>query len=183
MSGSVNEFAPAFWALAVEHDIPQAADSSVTADGAEWIWNLVADRYRVPDSIQIVDWYHAYEHLAGAASALYPDNTEAAQLWFKQRRDDLFSGSIHKITAPLDKAGLADHSRYFHTHKRRMQYQEFREDGCPIGSGTVESSIKQFKARLSGPGMRCSRPGAQRMLVIRSAVLARDFDLLWDQAS
>jgi hypothetical protein len=64
-----------------------------------------------------------------------------------------------------------------------MQYQEFREEGYPIGSGTVESGIKQFKARLTGPGMRWSRPGAEQMLVVRAAVLAHDFDPLWAAAA
>jgi len=175
--GSKDEFGPALWTLAVAHDIPQAANVSVTADGADWIWNLTADYY--PDSVQIVDWYHASQHVAQAAQALYPDDEAAAQRWNKQRRRDMYLGAIHCITTPLDNAGLQSHAQYFHTHKRRMQYQEFREQGYPIGSGTVESSIKQFKARLAGPGMRWSRPAAQRMLVIRAAVMTGNFDDLW----
>lgn len=175
--GSKDEFASAFWALAVEHDIPQAADVSVTADGADWIWNLAADYF--PDGVQIVDWYHATQHLAQAAQGLYPADEAAAQRWYKRQRQDLYLGDIHHITTPLDQAGLLSHSQYFHTHKRRMQYQEFREQGYPIGSGTVESGIKQFKARLTGPGMRWSRPAADRMLVIRAAVMSGNFDTLW----
>lgn len=179
--GTVEQFAPALWVEAVNHRVPQAADSSVTADGADWIWNLAAGYF--PDSVQIVDWYHACEHLAGAAHALQPDDPERARRWFKQTQEHLFLGNIHLITALLDNAGLEDHSRYFHTHKRRMRYQEFREEGYPIGSGTVESGIKQFKARLTGPGMRWSRPGAERMLVVRAAVLAGNFDALWRAAA
>ena len=178
--GSVADFGPALWQLAVEQDVPRAFHSSVTADGAEWIWNLAADDY--PDSVQIVDWYHACEHLAQAAHALYPQNPDTARRWFHQKQDDLFKGQIHRITSPLDRADLPDHSRYFHSHKRRMQYQTFREDGYPIGSGTVESAIKQFKTRLTGPGMRWSRPAAEQMLVIRSAVLDHSFDTLWNLA-
>jgi hypothetical protein len=179
--GSVDRFAPALWVEAVNHRVPQAANSSVTADGADWIWNLTADYF--PDSVQIVDWYHACEHLAAAASALCPDDPPAAQRWYKHKREALFKGNLHLITGPLDATGLEGYSRYFHTHQRRMQYQEFREEGFPIGSGTVESGIKQFKARLSGPGMRWSRPGAERMLVVRGAVLARNFDALWQAAA
>ena len=179
--GSVEQFAPGLWVEAVNHQVPQAADSSVTADGAEWIWNLAADYF--PDSVQIVDWYHAGEHLAKAATALYPDDELAATRWYAQRRHHLFKGSIQHITRPLDKVGLEGHSLYFHTHKRRMQYQEFREEGCPIGSGTVESGIKQIKGRLTGPGMRWSRSGAEHMLVIRSAVLGDTFDALWAAAA
>lgn len=179
--GTVQQFAPALWALAVAHDIPTAAESSVTADGAEWIWHLVPDYF--PDSVQIVDWYHATPHLAQAAHALYPDDEAQAQTWYRQRLDDLFAGLIDRITRPLDQAGFTDHSRYFHVHRRRMQYQEFRENGYPRGSGTIESGIKQFKTRLSAAGMRWSRAGVQRMLIIRAAVLGHDFDRLWIKAA
>lgn len=73
-------------------------------------------------------------------------------------------------------------SQYFVTHQRRMQYQAFHEEGYPIVSGTVESGIKQFKARLAGPGMRWSRPAAEQMLVVRAAVMSHSFDALWDAA-
>src|SRR5437762_14309250 len=114
MLGSVSEFAPMFWRLAVEQHIPQSEDTSVTADGAEWIWNLVADLF--PDSLQIVDWYHACQHLAEAAEALYPTNLEASLRWQQERRSDLYLGQIHKITQRLERAGLASLAAYFHTH-------------------------------------------------------------------
>jgi hypothetical protein len=58
-------------------------------------------------------------------------------------------------------------------------YMQCFAEGYPIGSGAIESGVKQYKTRLAGPGMRWSRPGAERMLVIRSAVLNGAFDLLW----
>lgn len=179
--GDSTTFAPAVWPLAVLHDVPDAAVSSLTADGAEWIWNLANDYF--PDSVQILDWYHARQHLHQAAQALHPDQPQLADLWFARRTDDLFAGNIHAITQDLDKHALADHSHYFHTHKRRMQYLEFRENGFPIGSGTVESAVKQFKTRLTSAGMRWNRSNAQRMLVIRAAVLDHSFDSLWAQAA
>ena len=178
--GKVEQFAPAFWALAVKREVPTAAETSVTADGAEWIWNITADYF--PDSMQIIDWYHANQHLAAAAKALYPDDEKMEKQWFKKRQDDLFQGNIWKITKPLDEHGLTEHSHYFHVHQRRMQYQEFQENGYPIGSGTVESGVKQFKARLTGPGMRWSRQAAQWMLLLRAAILGNTFDLLWANA-
>jgi hypothetical protein len=179
--GAVERFAPALWAVAVAHHVPQAADSSVSADGAEWIWNLVADYF--PDSIQIIDWYHATQHLASAAQALFPQDEKKAQTWFKDRLEDLFQGHVARIITPLEQQGLSDETHYFRVHQRRMQYQEFQERGYPIGSGTVESGVKQFKVRLTGPGMRWSRPGADRMLVIRAAVLQGNFDTLWQRAA
>lgn len=179
--GSVVEFRPALWELAVRHDVPRAADSSVVGDGAEWIWNLANDCF--PDSVQVVDWFHACEHLAGAALALYPNDESKAQRWFKQRRDDLFKGHVHTITLWLENFGRSDLAAYFHKHKRRMRYQEFCEEGYPIGSGTVESGVKQFKARLTGPGMQWTRSNAQTMLTVRGAVMANNFDTLWEAAA
>lgn len=178
--GTVTEFGAALWALAVDREVPQAAQVSVTADGAEWIWNLVADLF--PDSVQIVDWFHACQHLAQAAEGLFPGDLQAAQAWQQARRTDLYLGRTHTITQPLEQAGLASLAEYFYKHDRRMQYQEFREQGCPIGSGTVESAIKAFKNRLTGPGMRWSRPAAERMLVLRAAVMSGTFDQLWTLA-
>jgi hypothetical protein len=178
--GDKDEFAPALWALAVERQVPQAADVTVTADGADWIWSLAADLF--PDSVQVVDWYHATEYLARAADALFPTNADAARRWLAERRDDLFAGETHKIIAPLEHAGLTTQAEYFRKHTRRMQYQEFHEQDRPIGSGTIESGIKRFKHRLAGPGMRWSRPAAERMLVLRAAVLSGTFDQLWADA-
>jgi hypothetical protein len=178
--GSADEFAPALWALAWRHGVPTAADSSVTADGAPWIWRLAADLF--PDSIQIVDWYHACEHLARAAHARYPSDEVAAQRWYRQRCTELYKGEVHKIILRLYAAELSEHAHYFETHKRRMQYQTCVEEGYPVGSGIVESAIKQFKHRLTGPGMRWSRPRAEQMLVIRGAVIAHRFDDLWAAA-
>lgn len=179
--GSVEQFAPAIWKLAVDHAIPTAQDSSVTADGAEWIWNLSADYF--PASAEIVDWYHAVERLANAARACFPDDDAQMQRWFKTMRNHLFYGQISHITQDLDDRQLSEHARYFHVHRHRMRYHEFQEAGYPIGSGTVESGIKQFKARLTGAGMRWNRPAAQQMLVLRAAVLGDTFDALWDAAA
>lgn len=178
--GEVNTFAAALWALAVQHGVPTAHRSAVTADGAAWIWNLVGDYF--PDSVQIVDWYHADQHLAEAAQALFPQNETAATGWRKQMQTPLYMGNITPIVTYLNQTQLEEHAHYFLTHHRRMQYLEFREQGFPIGSGSVESGIKQFKARLSGAGMHWSRRGAQRMLTLRAAVLSHTFDDLWDAA-
>lgn len=178
--GEVGCFAPALWRLAVEADVPTAARSSVTADGAAWIWNLAADYF--PDSAQIVDWYHATEHLAEAAHELHPDDADKANAWYKRWLTPLFEGEAWRLAQTLERADLHDQAQYFENHKRRMRYQHFRADGFPIGSGTVESACKQYKARVTGPGMRWSRPGAERMLVIRSAVMSDTFDDLWAAA-
>jgi hypothetical protein len=181
--GSKDDFSPALWALAVQHELPTARNRSVVADGAVWIWDVAEDV--CPDGTQVVDWFHAVEHLSDAAQALYPNPNDAVkrQRWLKTHKDHLYMGRIYKIIAGLNKRGLSHLATYFERHQRRMQYLEFREQGLPIGSGTVESGVKQFKQRLSGTGMRWNHENANRMLVIRSANLSNDFDALWNKVA
>lgn len=173
-------FAPALWALAVAQKVPTAQESCVCADGAAWIWNL-ADEY-FPVSRQIVDWFHAAQHLAQAAAKLYPDDEPKRQRWLKQQRERLYLGQVETVMTTLEAAGLSGDVGYFREHQRRMQYLEFREEGYPIGSGTVESGVKQFKQRLTGPGMRWDPQAAERMVILRAAILSHEFDALWDAA-
>ena len=174
--GDVEQFAPALWALSVEHSVPYAGQVAVTADGAPWIWHLTADLF--PCSTQIVDYYHASQHLAQAAQALYPTDAQAAQHWTTQTKEYLLTDEVWKIIAALHAANLPQHAAYFEDHRYRMLYALFRAQGFPIGSGAIESGVKQFKHRLAGPGMRWSRPGVERMLVIRSVVMHDSFDQL-----
>lgn len=181
--GTKDEFKPALWALAVQHDLPTAHNRSVVADGAVWIWEVAEDV--CPDGQQVVDWFHAVEHLSQAAHALYPNPDDTAQCnrWLKTHKHHLYTGHIHTIIAALHQRDRADLALYFERHQRRMQYLEFRENGLPIGSGTVESGVKQYKQRLCGTGMRWNSDHAQRMLVIRSASLSNQFDDLWQKVA
>jgi hypothetical protein len=181
--GSKDNFAPALWALAVTHQVPTAKERAVVGDGALWVWDVAEDV--CPDGCQVVDWFHAVQHLAEAATALYPDEKDAktrAQ-WLRTYKDHLYMGRVHQIIAALHQRRRADLALYFERHQRRMQYLEFREEGFPIGSGTVESGVKQFKQRLTATGMRWNAQNVQHMLVIRAAVLGNDFHGLWQRAA
>ena len=181
--GSKDDFKPALWALAVHKDLPTARHRSVVADGALWIWDVAEDV--CPDGQQVVDWFHAVEHLSEAAQALYPNDTDATKRksWLKKHKEHLYMGRIHKIIAALHQRERADLALYFERHQRRMQYLEFRENGLPIGSGTVESGVKQYKQRLCGTGMRWNSDNVQRMLVLRSVSLSNAFDDLWQKVA
>jgi len=174
------------WAEARQRHWMHARDTVALGDGAAWVWNVVADQFYT--SRQAVDWYHATQHLAHAAHVLKGEGTAAAQRWFGDRKTLLFQGHADQIAAELTKAAAtpksgADDLRreagYFADNQHRMQYQELREDGFPVGSGMVESACKQFRARLAGPGMRWSRPGLERLLPIRAAIMGHCFDDLW----
>ena len=178
--GDVAAFEGVFWALAVQYAIPYAGLVVVTADGAAWIWRLCADYF--PCAVQIVDWFHACQHLSQVALARFPDDLPAAQHCKEDLKTLLFKGEIHLILQQFQRYALQDDAHYFSQHARRMQYAQFRAAGFPIGSGGVESGVKQFKQRLSGPGMRWSRPALDRMVVLRSAALTDSFDQLWEAA-
>jgi hypothetical protein len=168
--GDVEAFAPALWGLAVQQLVPCAGQVAVTADGAAWIWHLTGDLF--PCATQIVDWYHA-------AAQSHASTDEAAKRFADQLKSDLFQGECFKVILALRNAHLPEAAAYFETHQYRMQYPLFRVDGFPIGSGSTESGVKQYKQRLCRAGMRWSRSGALRMTVVRSAFLDHSFDQLW----
>jgi len=177
------------WAAAKARGWEKADDKQVIGDGIPWIWTLAQDHFY--DGQQVVDWYHGVEHLASIAEMLHSPETRAAKRWYHAAQTSLYQGHAARIAKHLRKkaAGrpeLADdlqrEAGYLEKHKRRMQYQEYREDGYVIGSGMVESGCKQFKARFCGPGMRWSRAGIERLLPIRAAVMSQSFDDVWKAA-
>lgn len=176
--GSVADFAPVLWQLAVQQRVPYAGHVVVTADGAGWIWRLSTDLF--PCSTQIVDWYHASQQAAALAQVRFPDDAAAAQRWHGTLKRDLWQGEIWKIIAQAQAANLP--ANYFVDHQRRMDYPAYRAEGYPVGSGTTESGVKQYKQRLCGAGMRWSRPGVNRMIVLRSAAMGGHFDQRWAAA-
>jgi hypothetical protein len=178
--GSKTEFEPRLWHLACEHDVHTTPKQAVVADGAAWIWNI-AD-YHFPQAYQLVDWYHASAHLAQTAHELHPTDETSRQAWFTTMRHHLYTGSRALIEAALVDTPAASQAHYFATHASRLNYEQARLAGWPLGSGTIESGIKQFKQRFCGAGMRWNMANVQPMATIRGAVLSDSFDDLWDVA-
>lgn len=184
--GGPEQFGRMLWTQAHERGWANAAETQVVGDGAVWIWNL-ADEY-LNSQQKTVDWYHATEHLHDAAKLMHSDNQRRITLWYNAAETLLYQGHAEQIASMIiqraeisatHKDDLLAQATYFENNKRRMNYMELREDGYLIGSGVVESGAKQFKARFTGPGMRWSRDGLNRLLPIRSAVLSNSFDDLW----
>jgi hypothetical protein len=186
--GGAELFGQLVWAEAQARGWEQAMDTQVVGDGAPWIWNLAGEHFY--DSRQVVDWYHATEHLGVAAKLLHGEGSAAAKRWYKRAETKLYQGHAEGIAIELSEA-VANHPEvakdlltqagYFSKNKRRMQYLEMREDEYVIGSGMVESGCKQFKARFCGPGMRWSRAGIQRLIPIRGAIMGDQFDTMWQE--
>jgi len=185
--GGPEEFGQKLWTEAVQRRVPAAQEKVWVSDGAHWIWGLCQDHF--PQAKQIVDWYHAVAHLGCAGQLLYGEGTSQTKRWLERMKTALYQGHAARIAHTLEKLAepcstdlateLRSEATFFRNHQRRMQYLEYRADGWPIGSGCVESTCKQFQARLKGPGMRWSRPGAERMLAIRAIILSQHFFDTW----
>jgi hypothetical protein len=186
--GGPETFGRQVWAEAQARHWSHAAETVVLGDGAPWIWNLAGEHFY--DSVQIVDWYHAKEHLSQAAHLLHGEGTPAAKQWLKEQATTLFEGHAERVANTLDHQAkskrkvaqaLRGHAGYFRDNQRRMQYLERREEDFPIGSGLAESGCKQFRSRFVGSGMRWSRPGAENLLPVRAAIMSRRFDAFWSK--
>jgi hypothetical protein len=187
--GGPEVFGKKMWAKARDRHWEYAEDSIVIGDGALWIWNLAGEHFY--DSHQLVDWYHASEHLANAAKILHGEGTPKAHRWHRAWESKLYQGHADQIAKKLTQLAkqqpkkseeLLKETKYFRNNHKRMQYLEMREECYPIGSGMVESAAKQYKARFAGPGMRWSREGAQRLLPVRTAIMSKLFDKTWSLA-
>jgi hypothetical protein len=153
----------------------------VLGDGAPWIWNLAAEHFG--DRIEIVDFYHASEHIWALAHALYGTGAEPAQRWAAARRTELHEHGAAALlrtlrrlrpTTPEGKQALREQRGYFRTNRARMDYPRFRAQGLPIGSGAVESTARQLvQLRLKRPGARWSEAGAQAIMTLRADLLSR----------
>lgn len=143
-------------------------------DGAVWIWNLAARHF--PEATQIVDLFHAREHLHDLARLLEFMLGDHKQAWLEQRLADLDDGDIPAICAaartfPLAGKKAADLDTalgYFEHNAHRMHYAHFRKLGMFVGSGAVEAGCKSIVAqRCKLSGMRWTVSGATGILTLR----------------
>jgi len=146
----------------------------ILGDGAAWIWNLATRHF--PEATQIVDLYHARQHLHELAGLLEFMLGDARDSWLHTRLDELDAGDIAAICAaarafPLagSKADdLATALGYFEHNAHRMRYRHFRALGMFVGSGVVEAGCKSIvRQRLKLAGMKWSIAGATGILTLR----------------
>ena len=166
----------------------QASELVIVADGAPWIWNLVALHY--PDAVEIVDWYHAAEYIWGLAQQIYGEESAAGTAWAEQCLEHLWAGDFAAVLAAFrahqTSEAHAEVARkaleYFTTHRERMRYPEFRAQGYHIGSGTIESGCKRvIGARLKQAGMTWSEEGARQVMKARAMYLSQEWDAFCEQ--
>lgn len=176
----VELFGDAVYARAFDRGVEKARDVACLGDGATWIWRSFSHHY--PQAVQILDYYHASEHLGTVARAWFGEGTEKSKRWVRDRQRDLLSDCVDTVIRsirswrPLDdetrevrRLGI----RYFIENKNRMLYATLAANGYHIGSGLVESACKTVVGmRLKQSGMRWSQSGAESMLHLRSLLLS-----------
>lgn len=164
------------------------ADTVVfTADGAEWIWIMAGDRFK--GAVQIVDFYHAAEHLGVLCHLAEPDKEKAEAMFTLRRRLMKTHGAECVVryfgNLPSEhpkKTEIDDALHYFKTNLTRMEYGTFRQRGYFIGSGAMEGTCKSLvKQRTDLAGQRWHPAGSINVLRIRALVADQLHDKYWQQ--
>jgi hypothetical protein len=156
------------------------------ADGAAWIWNVVMDRWS--DAHQLLDFYHASQHLWSLGEALHPKDESVRRAWVEARRHRLRQGKekavLREIAALARRGGAAGkvirrEQNYFAEHARRMNYRELARRGWPIGSGAVESACRGRQCRRKRPGQFWTHAGLRHLDALEEARDHDHWDDLW----
>ena len=190
----VEGFGRQLWQCAQSWGVQQARRVVCMGDGAPWIWNLAAEHF--PGAVEIVDFYHALEHLWATGEALWGNRATSAatQGWVRHYRRQLKRGRVDLLIAAIGRAQQRQAAKlsgeratvvrrnleYFQTHRARMQYSQYRWLKLPIGTGAVEGSCKfVVQSRFKRPGSRWSHPGLTRMLALKLMRVNHRWESLW----
>jgi hypothetical protein len=165
----------------------QAERRIVLGDGAPWIWNLAGEQF--PGAIQIVDLFHAKEHLSDVAKAIFGPRSDLCRQWAKRRHDELDEGTLDALLQALRiHAETTDEARkcldYVTKNRSRMNYPKFRAEGLCVSSGVVEAGCKvAIGTRLKRAGMHWTLAGANAIIALRCCKLSGRFDDFWKRRS
>ena len=185
---TAEEFGKRLYVEAWKRGWSRAQKKVVLGDGAEWIWNLAQQHF--PGAIQIVDLFHARQHLWELARKLYPNDEFQQKRWIRVQQNRLDKGKIEKLVLELrsvhptnpEVAGkLRTETEYFQTNAERMRYPEFRKQHLFVGSGVIEAGCKTvIGSRLKRSGMFWTVRGANAILALRCCQLNGRFEDYWE---
>jgi len=188
---TAEEFGPRLHAEAVRRGCTSATTVIVLGDGAPWIWNRAAADF--PSAVQIVDLYHAREHLEAVGRLAFGSASATGKAWVAARRDELDAGDVAIIVREIGQLArrhrkvrqqLRKEAEYFDTNKLRMCYKHFRARGFFVGSGVVEAGCKTLIGhRLKQSGMRWTVAGANAIIALRCRLLGNRWEDLWRSAA
>ena len=182
-----DDFGKIAWATGVQRDAHRAIEMIFLGDGARWIWDLVTLNF--PNAVQIVDWFHACEYLAPVAKVAFSSPQQRSQ-WIERVKTDLWAGKLDAVIAACAEQINPQHEddpaqkavTYFTNNRHRMDYPTYRANGYQIGSGTIESAVKQIAAqRMKVPGARWDLKSARLVAKARAAFLSGQWDELADR--
>lgn len=170
-------FSETVWHTGVARDAQLAHELVILGDGADWIWNIANANF--PHAIQILDWFHASEHLAPVAQAVFTTADEQHS-WIARMKELMWEGKIEQLieqclalTEVTSAKVVSTTAAYFTNHRHRMRYDYFRAQGLQIGSGTIESVAKQIGLmRMKVPGARWNLDHACLIAKARAAFLS-----------
>lgn len=187
---TAEDFGPQLYGLARQAGILRSQQVVILADGARWIWNLAEEQF--PGAVQIVDEYHAREHVWEVARAAFAAEPNLRDCWAHQVIDLLSLGRVSEVIAAIEKlpplSPLSGKTKsipeteaeYFRTNQQRMRYPVFRAQGMHLGSGIAEAACKTVvSTRAKRSGMRWTPQGLAAILALRTAVLSQVFDQRW----
>ena len=159
-------------------------------DGAAWIWEL--RRLNFPGAVEILDLYHALEHLHLLCESLYPAQPRWTQkvesTWAAQLKNGQVVEVITAARRRLRDLGSEPNSplekqiAYFEHHQHRMRYDRYRQAGLFCGSGVVEAGCRAVVGqRLKNSGMFWTESGATSILDLRCALQSNRWDECWNR--
>ena len=171
---------------ACERGLGRARAKLIVADGAPWIWNVAQDRWR--GALEVLDFYHASQHLWDLGEAMHGERG-SARGWVEKKLHQLRHGqhaaALRDIAAlPRGRGPAAQVIRreqnYFAQHARRMNYRAVAARGWPIGSGAVESACLARQGRFKRCGQFWTRHGLANLCALIEARQNGHWDKLWN---
>ena len=185
---TAERFGRRLYAEAQHRGWSRAKQRVVLGDGAVWIWNIAEEHF--PGAVQIVDLYHARQHLWELAGKLFPSDPKRRQRWVIPLKKILDSGKIDLLVKTLQDFPpdnpeiarlLATEAEYFARNAERMQYPKFRAHNFFVGSGVIEAGCKTvIGSRLKQSGMFWTVRGANAIIALRCNRLSRKFQDYWE---
>jgi hypothetical protein len=185
-SPELSDFAARVQREASRRGFSEAPRQAVLGDGSTWIWNTTTELF--PRATQILDRFHAKEHLSQAGKAIYGDSPEAKQ-WIRARYDELDEGHLKSLVHALrSHAAQYQEARqciqYIWKNRRRMRYPKFHKQGFCTSTGVVEAGCKiVIGTRLKRAGMHWSVKGANAIIALRCSKLSGRFEDFWERRS